>query len=133
MRFPARSTALRVGGAAVAMLVVAEAAVWLLAPRDEIPEPVAVSAGDYLDPAQIERAEAYRSGQRWLFFAGVGIEAAVLTSVALGYPRPVRRRLEPPARRPLLGAAAAGAGISLLTTIVTVPTRFASHERAVDV
>ena len=40
----ARSIAVRVGGAAVAMVIVAELAVWVLSPRDPPPDPVAVSA-----------------------------------------------------------------------------------------
>ena len=42
----AGSTAARVGGAAVAMIVVAELAVWLLSPRDEPPEPLPVAEQD---------------------------------------------------------------------------------------
>ena len=37
-----RSAAIRIGGAAVAMIVVAELAVWLLAPSDAPPTPLPV-------------------------------------------------------------------------------------------
>ncbi|MQA73236.1 MAG: M48 family metalloprotease [Solirubrobacterales bacterium] len=127
-----RSTVARVGGAAVAMVLVAEAAVWLLGPGDEPPAPVPVAAGDYFGQAQIERATDYRDGQRWLMYAGLAIEGAVLLTVALGRPAPVRRALARLGARPILGAVAAGAGVSLLVTVVTLPTSLAAHERAVD-
>ncbi|HEX2128695.1 MAG TPA: M48 family metallopeptidase [Solirubrobacterales bacterium] len=132
MRVP-RSTGARVAGVAVAMLIVAEGAVWLLGPREEIPEPVAVDASDYLPAERIAAAEDYRSGQRWLMIAGLAIEGAVLAAVALGRPRPFRRLLDALGRRPIAGAAAAGVLVALLTTLVTLPTRVAAHERAVDV
>ena len=132
MRFPPRSTGARVAGAAVAMLLVAEGAVWLLGPRQEIPEPVPVDASDYLPAEQIARAEDYRSGQRWLAIGGLALEAGLLLAVALGRPRRVRSALDRLGRRPIAGAAAAGVLIAVLTAAVTLPTRLAAHERAVD-
>jgi STE24 endopeptidase len=128
-----RSTAARVGGAAVAMLVVAEVAVWLLAPREDGPEPVPVAEGDYFSAAELERAEDFRSGQRLLLIAGLAVEGAVLVAIAFGRPAAVRRALERLSPRPLLGAAAAGAGVALLTTVATLPVSLISHERSVDV
>ena len=64
---------------------------------------------------------------------GLAVEGAVLVAVAFGRPAPVRRRLDRLGRRPVLGAAAAGAGVSLLTTVATLPVSLISHERAVDV
>ncbi len=124
---------MRVGGAAVAMVLAAEAAVWLLSPRDEPPEPVPVAESDYFDSAELEAAHNYRDGQRWLLLAGLGIEGAVLLAVALGRPAPVRRGLDRLVARPLLGAGVAGAGVALLTEAATLPTRLFAHERAVDV
>ncbi len=128
-----RSSAARIGGAAVAMLIVAEVAVLLLSPSDEPPEPVPVAESDYFSEAELARADDYRSGQRWLLLAGLAVEGAVLVSVAFGRPAPVRRALDRLGRRPVLGAAAAGAGVSLLTTIATLPVSLISHERSVDV
>jgi STE24 endopeptidase len=133
MRFPPRSTGARVAGAAVAMLLVAEGAVWLLGPREEIPDPIPVDATQYLPAGEIERAEGYRSGQRWLMIGGIGVEGAVLAAIALGRPRRVRDLLDGLGRRPIAGAAAAGALIAITTTLVTLPTRIAAHEGAVDV
>lgn len=127
-----RSTAVRVGGAAVAMVIVAEVAVWLLTPRDRPPEPVPVAEDDYFDPAELERAHDYRGPQRALVIAGLAIEGAVLVAVALGRPASLRRRLEGLAARPLLGGAVAGAAVVALTTLATLPVSLASHERAVD-
>jgi len=128
-----RSSAARIGGAAVAMLIVAEVAVLLLSPSEEPPEPVPVAESDYFSQAELARADNYRSGQRWLLLAGLAVEGAVLVWVAFGRPAAVRRGLDRLGRRPVLGAAAAGAGVSLLTTIATLPVSLISHERSVDV
>jgi STE24 endopeptidase len=132
MRFVPRSTALRVGGLAVAMVVVAEVAVWALGPREDLPEPAEVRAGDYFDPGQLERAEEYRSGQRALMIGGLVIEGALLLTVALGRPRRVHRAIGRLGARPVLGAAAVGGALALAASAVTLPTRVAAHERAVD-
>jgi STE24 endopeptidase len=114
------------------MVVVAELAVWLLSPRDQPPEPLPVAEQDYFGTAQLDRAHSYRDGQRWLLLAGLGIEGVVLLAVALGRPAPLRRGLDRLAARPIVGAAAAGAGVALLTSAATLPTRLIAHERAVD-
>src|SRR5688500_11771568 len=122
----------RLGAAAVAAVVVAEAAAWALRPREDVIDPVPVAQDEYFDPAQVERAEDYRSGQRLLFLATLGIETGLLVALALGRPRAVRRRLDTLGRRPLLGAAAAGAGLSLALAVAALPTQAVAHERAVD-
>ncbi len=123
---------MRVGGVAVAMVIVAEAAVWLLAPRDPPPEPVPVAESDYFGSTELERAHDYRGPQRALMIGGLAVEFGLLACVALGRPARLRRRLQGLASRPLLGAAAAGAAVALLTTAVTLPLGLISHERAVD-
>src|SRR5918996_30608 len=110
--------AARVGLAAVAMVVVAEVAVWLLRPGQHPIDPVPVSEADYFDQAQLERARDYRSGQRWLALAAIGAEGLVLVVLAVGRPAPARRALERLARRPPLGAAAAVAAIAVVGTWV---------------
>ena len=105
-----RSTAVRVGGAAVAMVIVAEAAVWLLAPRDEPPEPVPVAERDYFSAAELERAHDYRGPQRGAAdrrARGRGRRCSPRRARAPG--AGCAARLERLAARPLLGAAAAGA------------------------
>jgi STE24 endopeptidase len=64
--------------------------------------------------------------------AGLGVQTGVLLLVAFGRPPVVRRGLERLGRRPILGAAAAGAGVAVLIELATLPTRLVSHERAVD-
>jgi STE24 endopeptidase len=56
----------------------------------------------------------------------------VLVGLATGRPARLRRGLDRLADNPLRGGALAGAGIALLTQLVTLPVRLAAHERAVD-
>ena len=118
--------------AAIAAAAVAALAVLLLAPDRGAPEPASVPASDYFTEAQVERAEDFRAGQRNLMWLGLAIELAALTLLALGRPRGLRRLLERAGDRPVLGAAAAGAGISVGLAILALPAGLAAHERAVD-
>jgi STE24 endopeptidase len=128
-----RGSLWRVGAAAVAAVVVAEAGVWLLRPREPELEPATVREEDYFTEAQLERAREYQGGQRALLVATIAIQGGVLLVLALGRPRFVHRRLEALAGRPLLGAAAAGTGLALALTVVSLPFGAAAHERSVDV
>jgi STE24 endopeptidase len=114
------------------MVLVAEAAVWLLSPRDEPPDPVPVAESDYFSSAELDRAHDFRDPQRWLGLAGLAVEGAVLLAVAFGHPAPLRRTLERLGSRPLRGAAVAGISVALLTTVAAIPLGVISHERAVD-
>jgi STE24 endopeptidase len=122
----------RVGTAAVAMVLVAEAAVWLLRPRERPIDPAPVSEAQYFTQAQIDRGRTYSDGQLWLFLAVLGAQGAVLVTLALGRPAVVRRGLEQLGARPLLGAAAAGAGLSVALGVAALPAGIAAHQRAVD-
>jgi STE24 endopeptidase len=128
-----RSRGARIGAIAVAMVIVAEGAVWLLRPGSDPIEPASVNEDDYFNRAEIERAQDYRSGQRLLLFAALGAQGAVLVALALGKPGFTRRGLERLARRPALGAAAAGAALSVTVTVVALPASVWAHERSVDV
>jgi STE24 endopeptidase len=77
---------LRLPIAIVAALVVAEAAVVIMRPRGLV-EPLDVASRAYFSAAQIEKAEAYRTGQLWLFGARMVIELGVLAL----HRRPSRR------------------------------------------
>lgn len=128
-----RSTAARIGGVAVAMVLVAEGAVWVLAPRGELPEPSPVAASGLLAPGELGRARDFRDGQRWLGFAALGAQGAVLLAAGFGRPHGARRRLERlGARHPLLAAGAAGAAVATAAGLVALAPRLAAHERAVD-
>jgi len=128
-----RSAAIRIGVATVAMIVVAELAVWLLAPGDAPPSPLPVDEGDYFSAAELERAQDYRGGQALLLIGALVIEGVVLVAIALGHPRFFRRALDRLANRPLRGAALAGGAIIVATALATLPVSIWSHERAVDV
>jgi STE24 endopeptidase len=125
--------ALAIVAIALAAAAAAELAVVLLAPADAGPDPVAVEAARWFDPAETAASRDYQTGQRVLFFVGLGIELVALAALALGRPRRVRRLLERLGARPVVGAAVAGAGISLLLALLAIPTGLIAHERAVNV
>src|SRR5829696_9845476 len=116
---------------AIAVAVAAAAvATLLLRPRSGLIEPAPVDAQQYFTASQLERAEDFRSLQRVLGLAGLGVGLATLGVLAYWPPRRLLDRLE---ARPLLGGAAAGAGISLLLVVVDLPIRAWMRERALDV
>ena len=116
---------------AIAVAVAAAAAATLLLrPRSGLIEPAPVDAQQYFTASQLERAEDFRSLQRVLGLAGLGVGLATLGVLAYRPPRRLLDRLE---ARPLLGGAAAGAGISLLLVAVDLPIRAWMRERALDV
>jgi len=109
--------------AVVAAAVAAQVAVLLLRPREAdppAPEPLPVSARDYFSAAELERAEAFRNGQRWLFGGILVVELGVL---ALFVRRPPRWR----------SAVATAAALSVAVTFAALPLRAVARERARDV
>jgi STE24 endopeptidase len=123
---------LRLGATAVAALCVAEAAAWLLRPR-ELVEPIPVAEEDYFTPEEIERAHDFRSGQRLLFVGAIAAQGVLLVALVAGRPVPVRRALEGVSARPVLGGAAAAGGLYVLLSAVDLPFAVAAHERSRDV
>ena len=113
--------------AAVAAVVAATAATFLLRPRGGLIEPAAVDATAYFSPAQLDRAEDFRGTQRLLGLAGLGLSGLTLAVLVL---RPPRERLR---GRGVRQAALAGGGIAVLLVVVNLPLDAISHERAVDV
>ncbi len=93
----------------------------------------AVNPAAYFSAAELDRAHDFRSLQRTIGFAEIGVSGGVLALLALRPPAAVRRLLDRGARRPLLGAAAAGAALSLVLVVATLPLDLWRHERAVDV
>jgi STE24 endopeptidase len=121
--------------AVAAAVVAAQAAVLLLRPREAdppAPEPLAAAPEAYFSRAELQRAEDFRSGQRWLFGAIVVVELGVLV-VAVRLARRPPRRLEGWARRPVRAAAVTAAGLSVAVTVAALPVRAISRERARDV
>jgi STE24 endopeptidase len=116
--------------AIVVAATAAVAATLVLRPRSGLVEPTAVEVTDYFSTAQLERARDYREPQRLIGLGGLAVSAGTLTLLALRPPRRLTGRL---ARRPLVGGAAAGAGISLVLLAANLPLAAVSHERAVDV
>ena len=127
-----RSPAARAGVFAVALIVVAEGAVFLLSPSEEGIPPVEVKEGDFLDPAEVARAVDYRDGQRNLLLAGLGLQVVAVGALAIGRPSAARRLLARASRRPVLGAALAGVAVVTVAELAALPTSIAAHERAVD-
>jgi STE24 endopeptidase len=114
--------------ALVTAVVVAEAAVFLMRPRDRGPEPVPVGGRAYFSDAQIEKAEAFRSGQRWIYLAQTAIGLGVLVLIVR---RPPERLAA--VRRPVLAGAAVAAAISLAVGVAALPLSAVARERAKDV
>jgi STE24 endopeptidase len=122
----------RLGVTAVAAVVVAETAAWLLRPRD-IEQPVHVDENAYFSHAELTKARDYASGQRLILVGGLLAEGVVLVLLATGRPAVSRRVLERLAQRPVLGGAVAAAGLSVTVAAVTLPFGIWAHERSVDV
>jgi STE24 endopeptidase len=116
---------LAVLGAAVA----AGVATALLRPRSGLIEPAAVDAKAYFTSFQLERAADFGDLQRLIGIGGLVVSGVTLTLLAVHPPR----RLERFGRRPLIGAAVTGAGISLLLAGVGLPLSAWAHQRAHDV
>ena len=131
---PGRSSPnwVRLGVTAVAAVVVAEAAAWLLRPRD-IEQPVHADPSAYFSQAELTKASDYASGQRLILVGSLVAEGVVLVLLATGRPAVSRRALERLGARPVLGGAAAAAGLSVVIAVVTVPFGVWAHERSVDV
>jgi STE24 endopeptidase len=116
---------------AIAVAVAAAAAATLLLrPRSGLIEPAPVDVKQYFTAFQVERAEDFRSLQRVLGLAGLGVGIGTLAVLVWRPPRRVVGRL---AARPLLGGAAAGAGISLVLVVVGLPIRAWMRQRSLDV
>lgn len=116
--------------AIVVAVAAAAAATFLLRPRSGLISPAPVEVEQYFTAFQLERAEDFRGLQRVLGLAGLGVGIATLAVLAWRPPRRLMAGLE---RRPLLGGAAAGAGISLLLVVTGLPIRAWMRSRAIDV
>jgi STE24 endopeptidase len=114
----------------VVAVAAAAAATFLLRPRSGLIEPAPVDVQQYFTAAQLDRAEDFRSLQRVLGLAGLGIGIGTLAVLAWRPPQGVLRRLE---ARPVLGGAAAGAGISLVLVVTGLPVSAWMRARSLDV
>jgi STE24 endopeptidase len=114
--------------ALVTAVVVAEAAVFAMRPRDRGPEPVPVEARAYFSEAQIEKATSFRTGQLWIYVAQTAVGLGVLVLILR---RPPERLAG--LRRPVLAGAAVAAAISLAVGVAALPLSAVARERAKDV
>jgi STE24 endopeptidase len=121
-------TRLRLPIAVVAALVVAEAAVLLMRPRDLL-EPVDVAPRAYFSAAQVEKAEEFRNGQLWLLAARSALELGLLVLIVRRPPR----RLLLVRRRQVLAGAVTAAALSAGLSLAGLPIRAVARERAKDV
>ena len=108
--------------------MVAEAAVLLLRPRGLL-EPLDAAPRAYFSAEQIEKGQHFRNGQLVLYVAQTAVQLAVLVVIAR---RPPRWLLTARRRQVLTGAAAA-AGLSIATTLATLPLGVIARQRAKDV
>ena len=109
----------------VAAFVVAEAGVVVLRP-DVAPLPPPVDPQSYFSSEHLRVAEDFREARLELYGLRLVVEVGVLAALAARPPRLLARA----GGRPLLRAAAAGAGISLLLGAVSLPVRIAAREQA---
>jgi STE24 endopeptidase len=116
---------------AVAIVVVtAGAATFLIRPRGGLIEPAPASEQAYFSDSELDRIRDYSGPQRLLGLAGLAVTGGTLALVALRPPRRVRRALERAGARPVLGAAAAGAALSVAIVVVALPLAAVRHSRA---
>ena len=115
--------------AVITAVVVAEAAVFLMRPREGVIDPAPVSARSYFSAAQIERARDYRRPQLALWAGSLVLEGVLLVWLVRRPPGVLLRQR----RRPLVAGAVAGGALALALSAVTLPLAAVSHQRAVDV
>jgi STE24 endopeptidase len=90
-------------------------------------EPAPVEATGYFSEEEIERARRYQRPRRALGLAALGLEGGALALVARRPPDVLRRADS----RPIAGAAAVGAGMSVGLTALGLPLGGVNHRRAV--
>jgi len=123
----------RLSLALVATAVAAGVATLLLRPRGGLIDAATVDPTAYFSRVELQRANEFRDPQRLIGLATIGLSGATLAVLALRPPAAVRRALGRAEARPLLGAAAVGAGISLLLVVVGLPLAAVAHQRSVAV
>jgi STE24 endopeptidase len=123
----------RLSLALVATAAAAGVATLLLRPRGGLIDAAAVDPTAYFSRAQLHRANEFRDPQRLIALASTGLSGATLAVLALRPPAAVRRLLDRAGRRPILGAAAVGAGLSVVLTAVGLPLSAVAHQRSVNV
>jgi STE24 endopeptidase len=114
--------------ALVGAAIAAGGATLLLRPRSGGASPASASASDYFTPDQLDRAHAFRAPQRTILLVSAALEGVALLYL-IARPPAALERLE---RRPISGAAAAGAALSSGLTVIAVPLSALSEQRSRD-
>ncbi len=111
-------------------LLLAIAAAWLLSPEQGFPAPDLTAAArviaDRFSPGELQEAEDYRSFSRIIALAFLAVQFSLLVFLAFWRGEHAKRLLGIANARPLLGALAAGATISLLLSVLRLPFDLAS-------
>src|SRR3954454_8359987 len=102
--------------ALVVAAIAAGGATLLLRPRSGVVKPAPASAGDYFTPQQLDRAHDYRAPQRRILLASLALEGALLIYLVARPPGALVRL----GRRPVPGAAVAGAALSIGLTALAL-------------
>lgn len=98
----------------------------LLRPRAGPIRPAAANAGDYFTHQQLERAREWAAPQRLIGLGRMAAEGALVARLAARPPRVLERL----GRRPVAGAAAAGAVYSAGSTLALLPLSALSERRS---
>ena len=133
LRASLRTPRARIVAALVLLCACCVAGLLLLTPSQPGPAGTVADPSRYLDQSAIDAGQDYRSGGRLLLLAGLIVGFGLMGAFALGRPRRLVTALERLDRRPVLGALAAGALLSLLLALADLPLAAWAHARAVDV
>jgi peptidase M48-like protein/CAAX prenyl protease-like protein len=114
--------------ALVGAVVVAEAGVLLLRPRDGVIDPAPVSTRSYFSASELDRARDYRRPQLALYGLEVAIQLGVLVFLVRRPPGALLRGR----RRPLAAGAVAGAALSAGLVAATLPVSAVMRQRSLD-
>jgi STE24 endopeptidase len=123
-------------GVGLGAILVAVLAVLVLAPDQgpPLPDPAAAARviADRFSPAELSRADDYRSWGRLIGVATLLVQFGTLAFFAFWRGGPMRKLLDWLDRRPLVGALLAGAGVSLLLAVVELPLDLAAWQLGRD-
>ena len=117
--------------AVVAAVAVGFLAAWALGPGEPPVASGPLEAGakqSLIASAAQAEAEQYRGSARLITVAALVVELALLVFFAFYRGRPVRRLLGLASRRPVLGAAAIGIGLSLVLSAAALPFSYLSFD-----
>ncbi|PTL55708.1 M48 family metalloprotease [Paraconexibacter algicola] len=119
--------------AVLAAVVVAQAAVLLLWPRDGVIDPDPVQLGSYFSAAQLDRAQDFRGPQQLLGLLALALQGVLLVVLARRSAWVARVVLPRLPTGPLRAAAVGGALLAVALRLVTLPVSAIGRERAIDV